>query len=213
MKWKHFSRYWSFVRGIHRSSVDFLHTGQWRGVLIFSLICSWINDWVNNREADDLRRHRAHYDVIIFDRMYYHNISHIRRTKSESLNLTCLIMQLFCALFWSQVSNREWRYSRSSADRPCFNYIWVINNPIAYWDASYIRGFTVYCFWEAYVINAAMFNTSWILIPFMMVMCVWIVFYRPWQQVVFFAFDHGSIYITVNKMCHFSVNLDSKYND
>ena len=23
----------------------------------------WINDWVNNREAGDLRRHRGHYDV------------------------------------------------------------------------------------------------------------------------------------------------------
>ena len=25
----------------------------------------WINGWVNNREAGDLRRHRAHYDVIV----------------------------------------------------------------------------------------------------------------------------------------------------
>ena len=31
----------------------------------FSLICAWINGWVNNREAGDLRRHRAHYDVIV----------------------------------------------------------------------------------------------------------------------------------------------------
>ena len=29
----------------------------------FSLSCAWINYWVNNREAGDLRRHRAHYDV------------------------------------------------------------------------------------------------------------------------------------------------------
>ena len=32
---------------------------------MFSLICVWINDWVNNREAGDLRRYRAHYDVIV----------------------------------------------------------------------------------------------------------------------------------------------------
>ena len=32
---------------------------------MFSLICAWINGWVNNREAADLRRHRAHYDVIL----------------------------------------------------------------------------------------------------------------------------------------------------
>ena len=30
---------------------------------MFSLICVWINGWVNNREAGDLRRHRGHYDV------------------------------------------------------------------------------------------------------------------------------------------------------
>ena len=27
----------------------------------------WINRWVNNREAGDLRRHRAHYDVIVMN--------------------------------------------------------------------------------------------------------------------------------------------------
>ena len=34
---------------------------------MFSLICAWIKGWVNNREAGDLRRHRAHYDVIVYD--------------------------------------------------------------------------------------------------------------------------------------------------
>ena len=29
------------------------------------LICVWINDWVNTREAGDLGRLRAHYDVIV----------------------------------------------------------------------------------------------------------------------------------------------------
>ena len=32
-----------------------------------SLICAWINAWVNNRETVDLRRRRAHYDVIVMD--------------------------------------------------------------------------------------------------------------------------------------------------
>ena len=41
------------------------HKGQWRGAFMFSLICVWINRWVNNREAGDLRRYRAHYDVIV----------------------------------------------------------------------------------------------------------------------------------------------------
>ena len=32
--------------------------------LMFSLICIWTNGWENNRDAGDLRRHRAHCDVI-----------------------------------------------------------------------------------------------------------------------------------------------------
>ena len=41
------------------------HKGQWRGALTFSVICVWINGWVNNREADDLRRYRTHHDVTV----------------------------------------------------------------------------------------------------------------------------------------------------
>ena len=37
IKWKHFPRYWSFVRGIHRSPVNSPHKGQWRGALMFFL--------------------------------------------------------------------------------------------------------------------------------------------------------------------------------
>ena len=66
IKWKHFPRYWPFVRGIHRSPVNSPYKGQWHGALMFSLICAWINGWVNNREASDLRRHRAHYDVNVY---------------------------------------------------------------------------------------------------------------------------------------------------
>ena len=65
IKWKHFPRYRPFVWGIHRSPVISPHKSQWRGALIFSLICAWINGSVNNREAGDLRRYCAHYDVIV----------------------------------------------------------------------------------------------------------------------------------------------------
>ena len=37
---------------------------------MFSLICVWINDWVNNREAGDLRRYRAHSDVIVMPTLF-----------------------------------------------------------------------------------------------------------------------------------------------
>ena len=56
IKWKHFPRNWPFVLP---------HKGQWRGALMFSLICVWKNGWVNNLEAGDLRRHHVHYDVTV----------------------------------------------------------------------------------------------------------------------------------------------------
>ena len=65
MKWKHLPCYLLFVRGIQGSSMDSPGKGQWRGALMFSLICPWTNSWGNNWDAGDLRRHRAHYDVIV----------------------------------------------------------------------------------------------------------------------------------------------------
>ena len=34
---------------------------------MFSLICPWINGWINNRKAGNLRRRRAHYEIIIMN--------------------------------------------------------------------------------------------------------------------------------------------------
>ena len=48
------------------------HKGQWGRALMFSLICVWINSWVNSHEAGDLRRYRAHYDVIIMMKDCFH---------------------------------------------------------------------------------------------------------------------------------------------
>ena len=39
IKWKHFSRFWLLVWGIRWSPVTSPHKGQWRGALMFSLIC------------------------------------------------------------------------------------------------------------------------------------------------------------------------------
>ena len=67
--WRHqmeaFSALQAMCAGIHRSPVNSPHKGQWRGALMIPLICAWINGWVNNREADDLRRNHTHYDVIV----------------------------------------------------------------------------------------------------------------------------------------------------
>ena len=78
IKWKHFPRYWPFVWGIHQSLVNSPHKGQWRGALMFSLICAWINTWVNNREAGGVRRHCTHYDVAVMFCSICHELHSIR---------------------------------------------------------------------------------------------------------------------------------------
>ena len=67
--WRHqmetFSALLALCAGNSPVPVNSPHKGQWRGALMFSLICVWINGWVNNRGAGDLRRHRGHYDVMV----------------------------------------------------------------------------------------------------------------------------------------------------
>ena len=65
IKWKHFSRYWRFVRGTHQSTVDSPHKGQWRIALMPSLICASTNGCANNRNAGNLTRRRAYYDLSV----------------------------------------------------------------------------------------------------------------------------------------------------
>ena len=64
IKWKHFPRYWRFMRGIHRWPVNSSHKGQWHNFDVFFDL-RWINGSANNCEAGDLRRHHVHYDVIV----------------------------------------------------------------------------------------------------------------------------------------------------
>ena len=95
IKWKHFPRYWPFVRGNHQPTINSPHKGQWRGALMFSLISVWTNGWVNNREPGDMRRYRAHCDVTVmcvnftFRRWqlppYYHWLYHRRHARTNPI--------------------------------------------------------------------------------------------------------------------------------
>ena len=93
IKWKHFPRYWPFVLGIHRWPVSSPHKGQWRGAMMFSLICASINGWVNNRKAIDLRRHRAYYDVTVMHHIRG-KIIQMTRLLAVSLRMTHIIMMI-----------------------------------------------------------------------------------------------------------------------
>ena len=65
------------------------------------------------------------------------------RTKSPNLLFLVSSCSCLCPIHGSQVLSPEWRCSWSNTDRRSSNYIWVINNFIAYWGASSISGLTV----------------------------------------------------------------------
>ena len=67
--WRHQMETFSVLLALcarnHGSPVNSPHKGLWRGALMFSLICVWRYDWVNNRVVGELRRHHGHYDVTV----------------------------------------------------------------------------------------------------------------------------------------------------
>ena len=65
---------------IHRWPVNSPHKRQWRGALMFNSICAWINSWVHNREAGNLR------PTILIGRNSHHKCTHYITRKCEWLN-------------------------------------------------------------------------------------------------------------------------------
>ena len=65
IKWKHFPHYWPFVRWNSPVAGEFPAQRPMTHSFDVFFICAWINGWINNREAGDLRHHRAHYDVTV----------------------------------------------------------------------------------------------------------------------------------------------------
>ena len=66
-QWKHFPRYWPFVREFPGPGEVPAQRPVTRSFDVF------FYDWVNNREAGDLRRHRGHYDVnvMVFEVVHF----------------------------------------------------------------------------------------------------------------------------------------------
>ena len=65
IKWKHFPHYWPFIEECTSHWWIPLTKVSDESFLIFSLMCTWINNWVNSSEAGDLRHYCAHHEVIV----------------------------------------------------------------------------------------------------------------------------------------------------
>ena len=89
------------------------HKGQWRGALMFSLICAWINYWVNNREAADLRRRRGHYDVNVMLVIYTGNMFvsvgiHLNRFNERNVNISQIRFIYPCVVIFNHRMYRKY---------------------------------------------------------------------------------------------------------
>ena len=119
IKWKHFPRSWPFVWELIGQNSH--HKGHWREVLTFFLICAQTNGWVHNRDAGDLRRHRAHYGVIVMWTLSHQTLVFWKvwtwyivtpiqcalcKKKMRSYNLSFQRMYIFWLYFIWQSKNR-----------------------------------------------------------------------------------------------------------
>ena len=88
----------SVTGSLCRWPVNSPHKGQWRTALVFSLICTWTNGWVNNRDVGDLRGHRAQYDVTVMFYLYNFNVTslaerqlpHFQWSNPEECGCVCI---------------------------------------------------------------------------------------------------------------------------
>ena len=94
VRWVSCQLMWEYITYITPSLIVWdrshtTHKGQWHGTLMLSLICAWINGWVNNRKAGDLRRNRIHYDAIVMNNVIYiHQKYHLPKQVPQSWNPT-----------------------------------------------------------------------------------------------------------------------------
>ena len=117
--WRYFPRYWPFVRGIHWSPMNSQHKGQWRGALVFSLICNWVNGCINNRKAGDLRRDRVHFDATLMSSGHGTTERFINRTQAKNNYIRSHLLYSFSRR--NNYINQYW---------PRFSYLYSNNNQL-----------------------------------------------------------------------------------
>ena len=125
IKWKHFPRYWPFVRGIHRWPV---YSAQKRPMTQSPDVFFHINGWVKNREAGDLRRHHVHYDVTV---MFSYQLPQVMwceggLTWPTTVNRNRIPGKILIVLYWWCVGDQHPVYERvmttTAPDQHCKCY-------------------------------------------------------------------------------------------
>ena len=122
---------------------------------MFSLICAWINGWVNNGEACDLRRHLAHYDVTVMTALIFF------RTPVELVNVvwsfafrnTAVMEPATKHFVWWKAVKTDAKY-RCSQCNHIFIYIYSYNSHVCFVGLKMIFS-CVHChhYWDLNALN------------------------------------------------------------
>ena len=97
-------------------TAEFPTQGQWRGALMYSLNCAWINGWAKNREASDLRRHRVHFNVIVSAGWLVGNTYPDIYCGTHRMGLYCMVLR-FVSFYRLKVSLQHNSYIYSNNKR------------------------------------------------------------------------------------------------
>ena len=140
-------------------------------------------------------------DVVRLGCDMYRQIPNIRRTKSQNLNVSRLVLQLSLPNLLKPCIKLRIRCSRSSADRRCSNYIWVINNLIAH------KGAFILEIWRYWIHRSLMKIYLKLYRIWYIICCVacWRWLHLPikrWKMLKWIlrhaSFSHGMIFFSIN---------------
>ena len=129
---------------------------QWRGALMFSLICVWINGWVNNGEAGDLRRHRPQCDVIVMYHQWCVITSHVNLW--DVITYPCHNLRLAMLMSLGEPNEVSNRYPTRSFHLKTWDHT-IKSEAIIFWIATGNIMASPRLFW--YNSNNMKFDKSW----------------------------------------------------
>ena len=142
IKWKHFPHDWPFVWWFHWSLVNSPQTDWWHNALMFSLICTWTNSWVNNWNTGDFRCYWTNYDVTVMTPLK--QSQHWFNSGLGAIITWANVDQIYIA-WWhhlATISQRNlwhWQNHEKNNHRQCALFFWFLIHNFEIWCHLYQR--------------------------------------------------------------------------
>ena len=147
-------QWWRHQMGIRRSPVNSRTKASDAELWCFLWSAPWINGWVNNREAGDLRRHRVHYEVIVMCRAHYDVIIMRIRTLMRVIKMFIIVIPE------TMVTNAE-----VNLQIPCllFHLLHTHHCPYLYFSYNNTSWYYFLCMAVPYILTWVLLSRFWFL--------------------------------------------------